>query len=99
KRTSDEWVAKLEGLRIPISKVRNVGEVCADPQLDGRGIIADIPDPDDSSATLKVPAAAFIASADGPAVPGAPPTLGADTHDVLHALGYSDAEIAALEIT
>ena len=49
KQTSDAWVAKLEGLRIPISKVRNVAEVCADPQLEGRGIIVDIPDPDDLS--------------------------------------------------
>lgn len=99
QRTSDEWVEKLEGLRIPISKVRNVAEVCADPQLAGRGIIADIPDPDDGATTVKVPAAAFIANADGPAVPGAPPVLGADTDTVLRGLGYSDAQIAALEIT
>ena len=74
-------------------------EVCADPQLEGRGIITEVPAPDGSGATLKLPAAAFIANADGPKVPGPAPKLGADTNDVLLSLGYSADEIAKLEIT
>jgi len=97
-RTSDEWAAILEERRLPISKVRNVAEVTRDPQLETRGILQDVPDPEEPEKTRKLPAAAFIANNDGPTVPGAPPKLGADTTDVLRSLGYSDEQIEGLRI-
>lgn len=97
-KTSDEWVRALEGYNIPIAKVRNVAEVCADPQLDGRGIIKEIPSPIEAGGTVKVPAAAFIANTDGPGVPGAPPNLGANTEAVLSSLGYTSAEVKKLRL-
>lgn len=97
-RTSDEWMAAMEPFGVPAAKVRNVGEVCADPQLTTRGIIASIPATTESSETARVPAAAFIANANGPAVPGPPPRLGEHTREVLEFAGYTSEEIAKLRI-
>jgi crotonobetainyl-CoA:carnitine CoA-transferase CaiB-like acyl-CoA transferase len=98
QRTSDEWVSHLEGYRLPVAKVRNVGEVCADPQLATRGILATVPAPAGGAEPMRLPAAAFTANADGPGVPGAPPNLGEHTEDVLRSLGYTDEEIQKLRL-
>jgi crotonobetainyl-CoA:carnitine CoA-transferase CaiB-like acyl-CoA transferase len=97
-RTSDEWVRLLEPLKLPVAKVRNVGEVCADPQLATRGIFAAVASPDRNGESCQVPAAAFVANRDGPGVPGPAPRLGEHTHDVLRMLGYDDAEISRLHL-
>jgi len=98
-RTADEWLEALQAYKIPVSKVRNVAEVVADPQLETRGILADIPEPGDTQNAIKVPAAAFVCNEDGPRVPGAPPLLGADTRDVLLSLGYSIEDIDKLKLS
>ncbi len=98
QHTSDEWIARLEPFKLPVAKVRNVAEVCADPQLATRGILREVPETTDSTATVRMPAAAFIANRHGPRVPGAPPRLGEHTNDVLRSIGYSDSEIASLKL-
>jgi crotonobetainyl-CoA:carnitine CoA-transferase CaiB-like acyl-CoA transferase len=97
-RTSADWVARFEKRKIPAAKVRNVAEVARDPQLETRGILKDVPDPEDARKTRRLPTAAFICDADGPNIPGAPPKLGAETTAVLRSIGYSDDQIAALRI-
>lgn len=97
QRTSDEWVGMLEPHKLPVAKVRNVAEVCADPQLETRGILATIPGPNGGE-SMRVPAAAFIADTDGPGVPGAAPRIGEHTRDVLHMLGYDDEAIGHLRL-
>jgi crotonobetainyl-CoA:carnitine CoA-transferase CaiB-like acyl-CoA transferase len=97
-RTSNEWVAILEQRNIPVAKVRNVAEVVRDPQLETRGILRNVPDPEEADKVRKLPGAAFICDDDGPSVPGAPPKLGAQTRAVLRSLGYSDEQVESLRI-
>ena len=97
-KTSDQWIAALAEAKVPVSKVRNVAEVCADPQTATRNIIADAPVAAGHGVTAKVIGAAFTTNVDGPAVKNAPPKLGEQGQDVLRELGYSDAEIAKLDL-
>ena len=97
-RSSDDWIKLLEPARVPIAKVRTISEVCADPQMETRNILSTAPAPDDAANNLQVVGAAFTTNADGPAVPGAAPDIGQHNHEVLQMLGYSDSEIAALDL-
>ncbi len=97
-RNSDAWVDELQAARVPIAKVRGVSEVCADPQMETRGILADIPKPGSDSSTIKAIGAAFITNADGPGVRSAAPEIGQHSIEVLKEIGYSEAEIAELKL-
>ena len=97
-RSSEEWSDELQAARVPISKVRRVSEVCADPQMETRGILADVPKPGSKEASMKAVGAAFVTNVDGPAVRAAAPDIGEHSQTVLKELGYSDAEISDLKL-
>ena len=97
-RTSYQWVDQLQAAHVPIARVRTVSEVCADPQMETRGIIADVPKPGWDTSSIKAVGAAFIADNDVPAVRASAPSIGAQDHEGLGELGYSEAEIAELQL-
>lgn len=83
------WVAALTAIGVPAGPVLSVPEALAHPQISGRALIAEV---------AGLPLVASPVRVDGlrPTASSAPPALGADTREILGALGLSQAELDAL---
>jgi crotonobetainyl-CoA:carnitine CoA-transferase CaiB-like acyl-CoA transferase len=94
-RTTRDWLEALERAGVPCGPINTVADVFANPQVKARGLRLELPHP-----TLgAVPSVAnpIKYSATPISYRSAPPTLGADTDDVLREmLGVAPAEIARL---
>ena len=84
----------LDGVDMAWSPVQRASEVAADPQADAAGCFVQTPD--GAGGDFRAPAAParFPGAEDGPR--GAAPSLGQHTDEVLAAIGFSAAEIAAM---
>jgi crotonobetainyl-CoA:carnitine CoA-transferase CaiB-like acyl-CoA transferase len=92
-RTSAEWLEIFERLDIPHSPVRTPQDLLSDPHLADVGFFETrFAGPTPVKRTLRQ-AINVEDVGSGPDLP--PPSLGADTADVLRAAGCSEAEIAA----
>lgn len=94
-RTRSDWLKRLEENDVPAGPLYNIAEVLGDSQVKHLGLVEEIEHP--SAGKLK-----FV----GPAVSyeklpkvkaGPPPLLGEQTAAILTELGYSQADINALE--
>jgi crotonobetainyl-CoA:carnitine CoA-transferase CaiB-like acyl-CoA transferase len=93
--TMREWLDALERVGVPCGPINTVADVFADPQVQARGLRLDLPHPTIGS----VPSVAnpIKYSATPLAYRSAPPTLGADTDEILrNTLGITPAEIARM---
>jgi itaconate CoA-transferase len=90
-RSSSEWLARLDKVRLPHGMVNGVGEVLAHPQMQARAMIQEIDSPVGRIPVLASP----LHLSDSPQRLDPMPALGGDTDSILRGLGYSDAEIAA----
>lgn len=95
EESTDHWLARLYAEGVPAGPVQRVSEVCADPQVLSRGMVA----------TMEHPVAGTIRTAGDPLRGGeaeregftAAPVLGADTDAVLgELLGLNATELAGL---
>jgi crotonobetainyl-CoA:carnitine CoA-transferase CaiB-like acyl-CoA transferase len=94
-RTTTEWIALLEAASVPCGPINGLDAVFADPQVKARGMRVDLPHP--ISGTVSLVANPLRLSQTPVSYRSAPPTLGADTREVLHRrLGMSDDEIGGL---
>jgi crotonobetainyl-CoA:carnitine CoA-transferase CaiB-like acyl-CoA transferase len=96
--TMREWLDALERVSVPCGPINTVADVFADPQVRARGLRLDLPHPTIGS----VPSVAnpIKYSATPLAYRSAPPTLGADTDEILRdMLGVTPAEIARMRKT
>lgn len=89
ERTRDEWVATFDGVDAAVGGVFTPAEAVEHPQFDSRSVVRH-----DEAAAPRV--GLPMTGQDVDERGGPPPAHGADTDEVLGAVGYTEAELAAL---
>ena len=92
-RTVAEWMDLLGRAGVPCGRIRNVAEVCTNPQLTARGRVVDHPHP--TAGRVRMIGQPIELSDTPGRIDRAPPLLGEHTDEVLRAAGYTDGEIRA----
>jgi CoA:oxalate CoA-transferase len=91
-----QWAALFNAHGVPAGEVLDIPQVLAHPQVAGRGLVTTFTQVPGVARPVAVVGSGFRVASGDPAPATPPPALGADTDDVLTALGYSAAEIEAL---
>jgi crotonobetainyl-CoA:carnitine CoA-transferase CaiB-like acyl-CoA transferase len=95
KRTTADWLERLDEADVPCAPVLRRGEVIANEQVVARGLIEEFDHPQIGRVRQPKPAAEF---SNTPARrPSPAPEIGEHGREVLGELGYDAAEIARLE--
>jgi len=96
QKTCDEWMDLLVGAAIPCGPVNNMEHLFADPQVQHRDMIAEVPHP--TIGTLRLTGIPIKCSETPGTIRRHPPLLGEHTDEVLtETLGYSAEQIEALK--
>jgi crotonobetainyl-CoA:carnitine CoA-transferase CaiB-like acyl-CoA transferase len=90
-RTVQEWLDLLGAAGVPCGRIRNVAEVCTNPQLVERGMLVDRPHP--TAETVRMIGMPIELSDTPGRIEIAPPLLGQHTDEVLAEAGYTEAEV------
>jgi crotonobetainyl-CoA:carnitine CoA-transferase CaiB-like acyl-CoA transferase len=94
KWTRADLCAAMDAVGVPCGPINGIDEVFEIPQVKHRGMKMDLPHP--TSGTVPSVANPMKFTENKIEYRSAPPLLGADSDDILHSLGMSDAEIAKL---
>ncbi|MGE5465660.1 MAG: CaiB/BaiF CoA transferase family protein [Methanocella sp.] len=96
EKTAQEWEDYLQSRHVPATRLRRMEEAIEDPQLKTRALLHRHDRVPGVDKPVTVPVSAFKFAHGGPRVDTPPPRLGEHNEPVLKALGYTDAQIAAL---
>ncbi|MEL6773581.1 MAG: CoA transferase [Pseudomonadota bacterium] len=96
-RPARAWARELNSIGVPAGAVLSVPEIVAHPQVRDRGMIARFDDAPLVDRPIEVLRTGFRIDGAPQTVDTPPPALGAHNAEVYGALGFSAAEIAALE--
>ena len=91
--STSHWLEILKSSGVPAGMVRTVAEVLAAPEIQERGMIAEVAD--DRHGTLKMLASPLKMSATPPRIPSAPPRLGEHTDHILTEVLATDPTVIA----
>ena len=94
-RPADAWVADLHEFSVPAGPINDLADVFADPQVLHREMLLEMPHPVLGSIKQTGLPVKFAQTPGGLDLP--PPLLGEHNAPILQELGYSAAEIAAME--
>jgi CoA:oxalate CoA-transferase len=95
KRTTAEWYADLLEAGIPCGPVNTVKDVVEDEHVKARGSLKDVTHP--VAGTIRIAETPVRMSRSETGIQGPPPSMGADTAEVLARwLDYSEDQVAAL---
>ncbi len=93
-RTGEEWLERLQTAGIPCAPINTVDRALGDPQVQARGMVAEVNHP--KAGRLRLPGPPFKLSDTPATVRSAPPLLGQHTDEILAKIGYSPVEVQSL---
>jgi crotonobetainyl-CoA:carnitine CoA-transferase CaiB-like acyl-CoA transferase len=95
RKSRDEWLDALRDNNVPVAPVNTFLDLADDPDVLANKYL--VTDEHPKWGPLRIVGHPFHLSGNPAKVGGPAPTLGVDTYNALHDVGYSDQEIAELE--
>ncbi|SUZ32399.1 Acetyl-CoA:oxalate CoA-transferase [Roseibaca ekhonensis] len=95
-RPATAWADALNAIGVPAGAVMTVPDILRHPQISGRDLLARFMDTPGLDRAIELMRVGVMLDGERPSVATPPPALGADSADILKALGYTANDIESL---